>query len=243
MKLKDKVVLLTGGTSPLGSQIARRLATEGARLALLFHKTRNRAEALKRELTQKDADAEIFSVDLSDTNSIHTVVKAATDCFGRLDVLINNASVFFPTPFERIRVEDWEKIFSVNARAPFLLIRECASWLKKSKGVVVNISDVYAENPVLRDFIPYCASKAALNAGTKAFAHALAPDVRVVGVAPGAITFPEDYSASGKKKIIDRIPVNRPGTPEDIAEAVYFLIAEAPYTTGQIISVDGGRFM
>jgi len=243
MKFQDKVILLTGASGKLGSPMAFRLARDGAKLALAYGRSGDRATALKKEIGQAGGEAEIFKVDLSQLQSAAPLIEAVTKHFGRLDALINSASVFFPTPLEDISDEAWEKIWITNTGIPTALIRCAAPWLKKSRGAVVNITDMYGRKPDLPDHIPYCMSKGALNTLTKAFALALAPEVRVNAVAPGTISLPDSYCEEKKQALRKKVPLGREGSAEDIAEAVAFLLTSASYVTGQVLAVDGGLTM
>jgi len=241
--LKGKIALITGGASPIGKAIAERLSKEGARLALTYHSSRNRAEKVCKELKHAGADVKLFCADLSKPGAPDELIKKVTHDFGALDILINSASVFPETPLGEVKENDWDDIFNANARGPFLLIQSALPWLKKNSGSIINISDINGALPQMNNRIPYCASKAALDSVTKALGRALAPGIRVNAVAPGAIAFPENYSEEQKNKILEEIPLKRQGHANDIAEAVAFLLMEAPYITGQILSVDGGRSM
>lgn len=242
-QLKKKIVLITGGASSIGKAIALRLGREGAQLALTYCASKENAEKCKHELESEKIEATFFKTDLSKSGSAKELINQVIEKFGGLDILINNASIFEETPLGTTTEAQWNAVLATNVSAPFFLIQSAIPWLKKRCGAIVNISDVYGENPILGSRIPYCVSKAALNAITKAFARALAPDIRVNAVAPGAITFPENYEEERRNKILDAIPLKRMGHPADIAEAVAFLLLDGTYVTGQIISVDGGRMM
>jgi len=242
-KLKGKITLITGGASPIGKAIAERLGKEGARLALTYDSSPGRAEKVCEELKNAGVEVKLFCADLSKPDVPDKLIKKVIHDFGALDILINNASIFPETLLGEIKENDWDQVFNTNARGPFLLIQSALPWLKKNSGTIVNISDINAAKPRLNMRIPYCASKAALDSITKALAKALAPEIRVNAVAPGAIVFPENYSEEQKNRILEEIPLKRQGHTNDIAEAVAFLLIDAPYITGQILSVDGGRSM
>ena len=162
--------------------------------------------------------------------------------FGRLDALVNNASSFFQTPVGEISVDQWEDLIGTNLRAPLFLVQAAAPALKKTQGAVVNITDIHAERP-LKNYVVYSVAKAGLVGLTRSLARELAPEVRVNAVAPGPILWPDDdaFDELSRQRIISHTPLKREGTPDDIARAVHFLLAEATYVTGETINVDGGR--
>lgn len=238
------VALITGSARRIGAAIARRLHASGYRLALHAHHSGDALAALVRELDADRPDSVLaLQADLADPQAPAALVKQAVARFGRLDALVNNASNFFPTPLETATVTQWDALLAVNTRAPFLLIQAAAPWLQRSGGAVVNLTDVHAERP-LAGFAAYCAAKAALASLTAALALELAPKVRINAVAPGAILWPEHgKSASDQAAALARIPLRRTGTPEEIAEAVRWLLQDAGYLTGQTLRLDGGRLL
>jgi len=164
-----------------------------------------------------------------------------TTRFGRLDALVNNASAFFPTPVGSVTPQQWNDLFASNAQAPFFLTQAAAPHLRATHGAIVNMIDIYAQRPLARHPV-YCMAKAALAMMTLALAKELAPDVRVNGIAPGAVLWPESGKAyADQSELIARTPLQRAGSPEDVAAAVLFLLRDATFTTGQIVNVDGGR--
>jgi pteridine reductase len=181
--------------------------------------------------------------DLLADNALKGLVDQAYSCFGRLDGLVNNASSFYATPVGKIDLDDWLNIMGSNLKAPLFLSQAAAPYLRQTKGAIVNIIDIHTEHP-LKDFVVYNAAKAGLAGLTRSFALELGPDVRVNGVSPGAIMWPEDsadYPPAERERIISQVPLKRVGSAQDIAGAVKFLLLDSPYVTGQILAVDGGR--
>lgn len=239
----DKVVLITGAGRRVGAAIARRLHAGGARLVLHYRHSGAAAAALAAELNaRRPASAACVAGDLCDLAALPRLVAAAAAAFGGLDALVNNASSFYPTPLGSIGPADWDDLVGSNFQAPLFLTQAAAPLLTARRGAVVNITDIHAERP-LAGYALYCAAKGALLTLTRALAIELAPAVRVNAVAPGPIAWPEDqqFSAAARQAIIDHTLLKREGSPEDIAAAVHYLLAEAPYVTGQVLNVDGGR--
>jgi pteridine reductase len=240
--LAGKAVLVTGGARRLGAAIARRL--HGAGASVLIHYRDSDAEAAKLEAELNAArpkSASKVKAELLAPIAPRALVSAALDSFGRLDVLVNNASTFFPVGVGEIEPSHWEELIGSNLRAPLFISQEAAPELAKQSGAIINIVDIHAERP-LKGYPVYSIAKAGLAAMTRSLAVELAPQVRVNGVAPGAIAWPDDgqFDPPERGRIVQTTPLGRVGTPEDIAQAVHFL-ACAPYVTGQIIAVDGGR--
>jgi len=241
--LSGKVVLVTGGAKRVGAAIARRLHREGANLMLHYRGSEREAKALRGELNAARADSvALVQADLLDVAGLSEIVRNTVGRFERLDALVNNASAFFPTPLGEITQANWESLIGANLRAPLFLSQAAAQHLKKTGGAIVNITDIHAERP-LKNYVIYSIAKTGLAGLTRSLARELAPEVRVNGVAPGAIVWPEDGSWDDltRQRIVSHTLLRRTGEPDDIARAVYYLIAEAPYVTGQIIAVDGGR--
>lgn len=236
------VALITGAARRIGAAIARRLHAQGHDLALHYRDSQTEMGTLLAELNADRADSAIaLRADLAEFDRLPELVAGAMGRFGRLDALVNNASGFFPTPFGASTPRQWDDLFAANARAPFFLSQAAAPHLKAVKGAIVNIADIHGERP-LRDHAIYGMSKAALIHMTRALATELAPEVRVNAVSPGAILWPQDdRNESAKQTMLARIPLQRIGTVEEIAEAVRWLLADATYTTGQVLRVDGGR--
>jgi pteridine reductase len=241
--LQGKVVLVTGGAKRVGAAICRRLHAAGADLLLHYRSAALEARALQTELNARRADSvALAQADLLKVATGPQLVKAALKHFGRLDALVNNASSFRQTPVGEISIEDWEDLIGANLRAPLFIAQAAAPALKKTQGAIVNITDIHAERP-LKNYVAYSIAKAGLVGLTRSLARELAPEVRVNAVAPGPILWPDDeeFDELSRQRIISHTPLKREGTPEDIAKAVYFLLSEATYVTGETINVDGGR--
>lgn len=236
-----KVVLITGAAHRIGATTARLLHGEGMNIVLHYRHSREAAEKLQLELEHQREDSVVLvQADLHHTRELKQLAEQAAGVWGRLDVLVNNASTFYPTPIDTASLEDWDDLMGSNVKAPFFLSQAAAPYLKEQEGCIVNIVDIHAERP-LRNFPIYSMAKAALGMATKALAAELGPAIRVNGVAPGAILWPENLDDADKEKIISRTFLQRRGDPEDIARAILYLIRDAGYMTGQILAVDGGR--
>lgn len=237
-----KVALVTGAARRIGAEIARTLHGAGYRIVLHYHRSGVDAEIVAAELEAMHPDTvRLVQADLCEIGILADLVKRAAMAWGRLDVLVNNASAFYPTPLNTATEVQWDEIMGSNLKAPFFLAQAAAGYLRRQAGCIVNLADVYAERP-LRGYAVYSMAKAGLTAMTRALAVELAPEVRVNGVAPGAILWPEPApDAAGKAEILSRIPLHRTGEPRDIARTVLFLTDDAPYITGQTLAVDGGR--
>jgi pteridine reductase len=243
--LSGKVLLITGAARRIGAEIVRTLHAEGMNIALHYRNSREEAEALKQELEASRPDSvSLVQADLLHTSELPGLVKQTIERWGRLDVLINNASTFYSTPVGSITEDDWDLLVGSNLKAPLFLTQAAAPELAIHRGCIVNIIDIHAFRP-LKGYPVYSAAKAALKTLTESMARELGPDIRVNGVAPGAILWPEQEEPYGDqhKEIIQRTALKREGSPEDIAKTVLFLVKDAPYITGQIIPVDGGRML
>jgi pteridine reductase len=240
--LDNKIVLVTGAARRIGAAIVTRLHAEGARVAIHYRGSADEAEALCAGLNaQRPDSAKTFKGDLLETDYPPQLVDDVTSWGGRLDALVNNASTFYPTPVGTITETEWNDLVGSNFKAPLFLSQAAAPALRAAGGAIVNIVDIHAQRP-LRDHPVYGPAKAALAMLTKALAKDLAPEVRVNGVSPGAILWPEDgMSDAARASILQEVPLGRPGEPDDIATSVLYLLRDAPYVTGQIIAVDGGR--
>ena len=240
--LSGKTALVTGGARRVGAAIARRLHAAGANLLVHYRDSESDAAKLEAELNAlRPKSAAKVKAELLAPIAPRALLVAARDRFGRLDLLVNNASSFFPVEMGAIESSHWEELIGSNLRAPLFICQEAAPELAKAQGSIVNIVDIHAERP-LKGYAVYSIAKSGLAALTRSLALELAPGVRVNGVAPGAIAWPEDgqFDPAERSRILASTPLARMGSPEDIAQAVHFL-ACAPYVTGQILAVDGGR--
>jgi pteridine reductase len=235
------VALITGAAKRVGAVIACRLHAAGYDLVLHHRRATIEAGLLANELEAiRPASVLVLRAELGEIDRLPELVEKTIGRFGRLDALVNNASAFYPTPIGSVLPSQWDELFASNARAPFFLAQAAAPHLKMARGAIVNLLDIYAERP-LKNHTLYCMAKAALAAMTLSLARELAPEVRVNGVAPGAVLWPEDKSPADQQALIAATPLQRAGTPENVADAVRWLLQDAHFTTGQIIRVDGGR--
>ena len=242
MAQSNPTALVTGGARRIGKEIAITLHDAGYNIMIHYRSSASAAEDLLNQLNAKRPNsAATISGDLLNTAAIPGIIEETVDTFSSLDVLINNASTFYPTPIELIDDEFWNDLVGSNLKAPAFMVKSAAPHLRKSNGAIVNIIDIYARRPLANHPI-YCAAKAGLEMLTKSLARDLAPQVRVNGVSPGAILWPENGNSEiSQAKLIEQIPLHRMGSPEDIAKTVKFLVVDGDYITGQIIAVDGGR--
>ncbi|MFK8027584.1 MAG: pteridine reductase [Gammaproteobacteria bacterium] len=238
----SRVALVTGSAKRIGAEVIRRLHAEGLRVILHYNGSEDAAQAIADELNALRKDSiTIIQFNLLDIEQLDAFATNILAIWGRLDILVNNASTFYPTPLENINLDQWNSLIGVNLQAPLFLTKALAPSLATHKGCVINIVDIHSDRP-LKGYTIYCIAKAGLAMLTKSLARELAPDVRVNGVSPGAIMWPEveDYEPM-HQEIIDRTALKREGNPADIADTVWFLVNSANYITGQIIAVDGGR--
>lgn len=236
------VALITGGAKRVGAVISRTLHAAGYDLALHCRHSMTEAQALAAELCEQRADSVlVLQAELADTRRLQQLVDATLTRYGRLDALINNASAFYDTPIDKASIEQWNDLFASNAQAPFFLTQAALPALRAAHGAIVNLVDIYAERSIA-NYPIYVMTKGALAAMTRTLALDLAPHVRVNGVAPGAVMWPSDgKSYDDQQAMMARTPLGRAGTPEDVAATVLWLLRDAPFVTGQIIRVDGGR--
>src|ERR1700733_4908083 len=236
--IAGQAVLLTGAARRVGATIARTLHAAGANVVLHYRTSAAAAESLARELEGVRAgSATTLQADLLDLTQLSPLVDAAVAAFGRLDVLVNNASTFYPTPLGAITARDWDDLMGTNVKAPLFLSQAAAPALRKTSGLIINLVDIHGSRPLKR-FAVYCTAKAALAMLTRSLARELAPDARVNGIAPGPIMWPEDApDAQMKAKIISQTLLQRQGSAEDVARTALFFASEAPYITGQILAV------
>lgn len=241
--LAGKTVLVTGGARRIGAAICRRLHAAGANVVVNYHRAQQDAQALLRELNGQRADSAVLArADLLAAGALPQLVKDTLTAFGQLDALVNNASSFYPTPVGEIGEQAWDDLLGTNLKAPLFLAQAAAPELRKAHGCIVNIIDIHAELP-MKNHLVYNTAKGGLLALTRSLARELGPQVRVNGVSPGAILWPEGPAWQNeleRRRIVNQTLLQRTGEPEDIAGAVEFLLT-APYVTGQIITVDGGR--
>jgi pteridine reductase len=239
-----KVVLITGGAKRVGASITRELHRHGANIMLHYHKSEADALRLQAELNEVRAGSVAISQgNLLEITSLPAIIETTLRQFGRLDALINNASSYYPTHFGQIEVAQWEDLMGSNLKAPLFLSQAAATALKASQGCIVNITDMHIERPK-KNYIVYSAAKAGLVSLTKSLAQELAPGVRVNAVAPGPVLWPDDnheFDESYRQLVINQTLLKRSGEPADIAKAVKFLIYDAPFITGHVLAVDGGR--
>jgi len=241
-ELEGKTALVTGAARRIGAAIARRLHAAGANVVLHYRGAETEAAALENELNAARAGSALkVKADLLAPIAPRALVSASLESFGRLDILVNNASTFYPTAVGSIEVGHWEELMGSNLRAPLFIAQEAAPELAKQGGAIVNIADIHAERP-LKGYLVYSVAKSGLAALTRALALELAPEVRVNAIAPGAIAWPEDgqFEPRERERILATTPLARLGAPEEIARAVHFLVT-APFVTGQVLAVDGGR--
>ncbi len=236
------VVMVTGAARRVGATIARNLHAAGYDLALHCRHSRDELDALVAELEcARPSSTLALQADLADFERLPDLVAATVARFGHLDGLVNNASAFYPTAFGEVSQMQWDELFASNARAPFFLAQAAAAHLRERGGAIVNLLDIYAERP-LAGYAVYCMAKSAQATMTKALALELGPEVRVNGVAPGAVMWPEDGKAYARQEdIIASTPLKRAGSAADVASAVLWLLRDAHFVTGQVINVDGGR--
>ncbi len=242
--MHGKTALITGGAKRVGAASARLLHAAGANLMIHYRSSATEARALQNELNAIRADSvALIQADLLDMGGLPSLINQTVATFGGLDVLLNNASSFYPTPVGTIAEKDWVDLMGSNLKAPLFLSQAAAPELKKRRGCIINITDIHAERP-MKNYVVYSIAKAGLVGLTKSMARELAPEVRVNAVAPGPIMWPEDdanFDQVSRQRIISHTMLKRAGDPTDIALAVRFFAIDAPFVTGQILAVDGGR--
>ena len=230
-----RVALVTGGAKRVGRAIVEKLAWEGFAVVFTYLSSRKEAEQLA-----KGVGAEAIQVDLTKTDQLEQTIRPQLETFDRMDVLVNSASIYQPSSLDQTSLEQMRRFMAIHYEAPLLLARILAAKLRASRGHVINMVDLLAERP-WPEYLAYCASKAALINLTLGLARELAPECTVNGIAPGVVEWPPGYPEEEKQKYLKRVPLSRPGTPEDVANLVHFLATEGSYITGQIIRLDGGR--
>lgn len=241
---KDKVILITGGAKRVGATMCRELHKQGARLMIHYNNSMSEARALQAELNLlRPNSVAIIQGDLLNLHVLPTLVSETVHQFGKLDVLINNASTYYPTDLGQINEENWQDLIGSNLKAPVFLAQAAATELRKNSGCIINITDMHIERPK-KGYIVYSVAKAGLVTLTKSLAHELSPEVRVNAVAPGPVQWPESnpqFDEVYRQRVINQTLLKRVGEAEDVAKAVKFLIYDAPFITGHILAVDGGR--
>lgn len=240
--LAEKVALITGGARRIGARICRTLHNQGMRLVIHYRSSESEARSLQEELHGwRKESVMLVQGDILNVAKLKNLVHETVNSFGRLDVLINNASTFYSTPIGETTEQQWDDLLGTNLKAPFFLAQEAAPHLKKTRGCIINMADIHGERP-LKTYAVYSVAKAGLIMLTKSLARELGPEVRVNAIAPGAIVWPEnELDEMAKQRIISRTPLKAHGDPEDIARTVLFLIRDATFTTGHVIPVCGGR--
>lgn len=240
--LTDKVALITGGAQRVGAMTARLLHAAGANLVLHYRNSRQQALDLQSELNAlRNNSVILVQADLLEIIKLKAIIKSCIEQWGRLDILVNNASSFYPTPMGKVTENDWDDLIGSNMKAPFFLSQAAAPYLEKQNGCIISIVDIHAWRPMEGHSV-YNMAKAGLAMQVKTLAFELGPKIRVNGVAPGAIMWPDnDMDDITKQRIVSRTYLKRKGSAQDIARTVLFLAANADYITGQVIAVDGGR--
>ena len=241
MDLKNKIVLITGGAVRVGRAISLEISKAGATIFCQYYSSSDSAQSLKNEIEKNDGSIHIYQSDLSNQDGIRQTVDEVIRLYGRVDILINNAALFFKTPLGKVSEKDWDTLHNLNLKAPFFLSQAVSEYMLKQKsGKIINIADAGAETP-FPAYLPYSISKAGIINLTKGLAKALAPNIQVNCVSPGPVMFPKDYSEEERKFSIEQTILKREGSAEDIAKTVRFLIEGSDYITGAVIPVDGGR--
>jgi pteridine reductase len=240
--LAGRCVLVTGGARRVGAAIVRAMHDAGANVAIHFHQSGDDARALASELEAARARSTIaIAADIRELGSLAGLVDAVVQRFERLDVLVNNASSFYPTPVGTISLSQWDDLIDTNLRAPVFLSQAAAVELRKAQGCIINLADIHGQRP-LKQHTVYSTAKAGLIMLTRSLAKEMGPEIRVNAIAPGPVLWPDDdLSAELKNEIVAKTALKRTGSPQDIARTALFLTAYAPYVTGQVIAVDGGR--
>ena len=244
LALNNKVVLITGGAKRVGAAICRELHAHGASLMIHYKTSITEARALQAELNLQRANSvKIIQSDLLNIAVLPSLVSETVKQFGHLDILINNASTYYPTEIGKITEENWHDLMGSNLKAPMFLAQAAAVELRKNYGCIVNITDMHIDRPK-KGYVVYSVAKAGLVTLTKSLAHELSPEVRVNAVAPGPVQWPDNnpqFDEVYRQRVISQTLLKKIGEPQDIAKAVKFLVADASFITGHVLAVDGGR--
>ena len=239
--LVDKCVLITGAGKRLGAAIARAAHLEGANVVIHYRSSRTQADALCNELnTLRTKSAVAIQADLLDTQSHPRLIQQTLTAFDRLDVLVNNASTFYPTPMGTVTETQWQDLMGSNLKAPLFLAQAATPALRATQGLILNLVDIHALRPLLKHPV-YSIAKAGLLMLTQSLARELGPDIRVNGISPGPVMWPAAIDQALKDEIISKTALKRSGTPDDVVRSALFFMKDAPFVTGQILAVDGGR--
>jgi pteridine reductase len=240
--LDGKTALVTGAARRVGACISRALHGAGANVVLHYRSSPESAAKLADELNSvRPGSAVLAACDLLQINQLSALAAAGTLAFGRLDILVNNASTFYPTPVGNVTENNWNDLIGTNLKAPLFLAQATAPALRDSGGLILNLADIHATRPLLR-YPVYSVAKAGLVMLTKSLAYELGPHIRVNAIAPGVVMWPDNgVNEELRAAMVDRSALRRPGSPEDVARAVLFFATQAPYITGQVLAVDGGR--
>ncbi len=242
MDIEGKVALVTGGAKRVGRSIALALAERGAEVVVHYRGSEREAQTLLARIKGAGGKPVAVRGDVSVAADVDRIVETAMQAFGRIEILVNNAAIFYRTPFEQLTEEDWDRFLDVNLKGPFLLCRKIgAIMFRQGRGKIVNLADIAGEK-VWAEYLPYSVSKAGLIALTRGLAKALAPHVQVNAVAPGTVLLPDGTTPHEEEAAIRRVPLKRLGSPEDIARAVVYLV-ENDFITGEILRVDGGQHL
>jgi len=242
VEIEGKVALVTGGAKRVGRSIALTLAERGAEVVLHYRGSEREAQEVLALIKRAGGKPVAVQGDVSVAADVDRIVETALQAFGRIEILVNNAAIFYRTPFEELTEEDWDRFLNVNLKGPFLLCRKIgAIMLRQGQGKIVNLADI-AGQKVWAEYIPYSVSKAGLIALTRGLAKALAPHVQVSAIAPGTVLLPEGTTPEEREGAVRRVPLERLGFPEDIARAVVYLV-ENDFITGEVLRVDGGQHL
>jgi pteridine reductase len=243
MRLDHRTVFITGGAKRIGSHLARALAQRGANLVINYRYSSADAQAVVRELRQVGVDALAVPGDVSSAPDVQRMIASALERFGRIDVLINNAAVYFKTPFAHVTESEWDLTLDINLKGSFLCAKAVAEHMRgRGEGKIINFADWAGMRPY-PDYLPYCVSKAGVIALTQALAQELAPAVQVNCIAPGPILLPEEMEEDERERVVRATPLKRIGSPEDIVQTVLFLIEGTDFATGGTYLIDGGRYI